>query len=76
MTQFPHAGQRTNCGSWLLPSTMWVMGIEFRLSGFSAKAFTHWAVLLNLPHTFPSAIFKCHLHNIQCEVVIHQFEFP
>lgn len=35
-------GQKTTC--WVSSLTMWVLGIEFRLSGLVAGTFTHWAL--------------------------------
>lgn len=33
-----YIGQRTICGSWLFPSTVWVPGIKLRGKEDSAKA--------------------------------------
>lgn len=39
--------------SWLSPSTMWVPGIELRLSGLATSAFTCWGSFLTDPGAVP-----------------------
>lgn len=36
--------QRTTCRNWFSPSTLWALGMEVRLSGLAASAFTQWAI--------------------------------
>lgn len=42
MSRCSFGGQSTACRNW--SSTMWVSGVEFRLSGLVAGAFTRWAI--------------------------------
>lgn len=42
--QCTYRSQKTICTSHFSPSTMWILGVEPRLSDLSASAFTHGAV--------------------------------
>lgn len=51
---------QTTHGSWFSLSSIWVPGIELRLSDFPASALTRWAILLTITTFVPMPRLRFH----------------
>lgn len=64
-SQFLHEGQRTACRSWILLSTLWGLGAEFRSSGLGSKCL-YWMNLHANSATLKKKWWKVYSCNSMC----------
>lgn len=67
LTQNECGGQRTTCGIWFSPSTLWAPGMELWLSVLTASTLNPLAILL----TYQQLLMVIILHHVGLKVYVH-----